>query len=364
MMKVCFLVMITGLVHCESSPSSGHSSRKISPETLSIEAPEDPHPETPDLAPAGQTKPQDPTDPSKPAPSSSKAKAPQPDDSATQKPIAPVSNSEPPISPEPRPFDPKSAEREPYEGPPADSRASWTTLEDGLMYRKQTQGGSKIHAFKIKQGQFEVFVHPFEAHQAQILEHVRQQLGARIVVNGGFNQIRHQSTPDGLLVVDGVERSSINDNLSGVLWVGGAPAGHGGDPDWLYLDSTHSTSAKFDWTSKSEHVSFAIQGKPKIVEVWKTGGILSTARATSYRSAVCVMKDYFVIMVTDRNHDPMNLYDLSTVMMNLDCRMGLNLDGGPATSISVQPYEKHLDQGLRIDSDDPQWVFPNAIVVR
>lgn len=70
-----------------------------------------------------------------------------------------------------------------------------------------------------------------------------------------------------------------------------------------------------------------------------------------------------LIFVSDRGQSGLYLYELATIAKAWGCDIALNLDGGPATSLSVKDYSDNAPfAGIEIPADTG-WIHPNLIVI-
>jgi uncharacterized protein YigE (DUF2233 family) len=233
----------------------------------------------------------------------------------------------------------------------------WFFLTNGIDYRvikrsyseQATVRKIKLHVLRIKQGVFEVLVHSFhnlENHQQESIKEFRNRNKYLITLSGGFfyPDFRH---PVGLVIENGKELFSLSNNLSGVVWI---------KENQLYLSQTNQFRLM---TVNADH---AIQGYPRIVDPINKMGIYRQNHKYAHRAAICTIKDYFILMISDKSFAGLSLYELASIAQanesddGLACDIAVNLDGGPAPGISIDPKLLNLE----ISED---WQVPNVIAI-
>lgn len=237
-------------------------------------------------------------------------------------------------------------------------------LEDGLEYefsaiRTLTLEPVDyfVHMFKIKQDKLKLKIVSFQEDKAAYKnpQALREELNAKIVINAGFfSDLKTPNIADGLLMLEGKKISEPNPKLSGVLAI---------QENILSIIETD----KFKMDALKPDTS-AIQGNPRLIESNGEIGVekpdlKTTKDSRQMRTAICILPDNdFLLMVTDRKKSGLYLYEMATVAKWKKCSMTINLDGGPATSISVKEYNHPMFKNLEIPAE-AGWIHPNLIVI-
>lgn len=238
----------------------------------------------------------------------------------------------------------------------------WVKLEEGLAYKKISKPELVIdkvdyivHAFKFDQEKFKPQIVSFQDSKDDYKtpKEIREEMGARIVINGGFfGDAQKPYQADGLLVIDGEKKSEINEKLSGILMI---------------QNNLVSILEQNSW--KPEMIVpelSAIQGRPRIVDRGGKNGILKPTPEQAKvdqlaRTDICTTTDnHFIIFVTDPKKSGLTLFDMATIAQSESCDIALNLDGGPATAISVKDYAEL--PAIEIPAQTG-WIHPNLIVI-
>lgn len=211
----------------------------------------------------------------------------------------------------------------------------------------------KVHVFKIQQDKFKLKIVSFQEDITQYKspQNTREELNARIVINGGFGAAgKPQNIADGTLLIEGKKISDANPKLSGVLAI---------EENKLRISET----AQFAVANPQNPDTSAIQGNPLLVDRGGKLGIKSTTGDKRVaRTAVCTLPSKeMLILVTDRAKSGIYLMELGRVGVKLGCDIAINLDGGPATALSVKSYSDSF-KGIEIAADKG-WVHPNEIVI-
>lgn len=243
------------------------------------------------------------------------------------------------------------------------NKNTWQTLTTGMDYRAikrhyaaDTANGIEprkviLHAFRIKQGAFEVKTHSFHAltdQQKTSVRDFRQQQKALMVLSGGFFQSSFRD-PVGLVVEQGKQLFPIAKSLSGVIWI---------KDGQLHLTPTKR------FKKQAIKADYAIQGYPRIVDPINKRGIQTQRTLFVHRAAICAVKDHFIVLISDKKFAGLSLYELATIAQakeadnGLACDIAINLDGGPAPALSVDEKIMPLEVQERIG-----WQVPNVVVV-
>lgn len=228
----------------------------------------------------------------------------------------------------------------------------WKRLKENIEYRQiyreyrndDIQRNALLHVFRIKHRTHKITIQSF--HQQKIddnisLQDLRQRHNALITFSGGFYDpdFRH---PVGLVVVNNTTHFLLSKHLSGVVWI---------KSNFLRLSQTGAFSL-----AKSLP-DYAIQGYPRIVDPVNKMGIQTKRLNYRPRAAVCTTANSVLFMISDKSHDGLSLYELAQIAQSaLVCDIAVNLDGGPAPGISVDPNLI----GLEIKEG---WQLPNAFVI-
>jgi len=241
-------------------------------------------------------------------------------------------------------------------GTEAIASENWRKLDESIehkeIYRHYSEGNkrtAKIHAVRVKQGQYQVSIRSFhdlkESERVSIFD-LREKTNSLIVMSGGFFDPDYRS-PVGLLIEDKKKIFEVSPKFSGVIWI---------KDSHLHLSPTR------DFNSKSTAPDFAIQGYPRIVDPVNKLGINKQGGGLAQRAAVCTAEDNIIFFITDKYFDGISLYEFAKIAQQsedvggLGCDIAINLDGGPAPGISVSPELMNLNikEG---------WQVPNVLVV-
>lgn len=235
----------------------------------------------------------------------------------------------------------------------------WKTLTPGMDYRVLNRSYPgflyprliKLHLFRIRQGQFQVRVHSFHAlpeQQNQSLLQLRQQQQALLALSGGFYQEVGFRKPVGLVIVEKNTLFRLTQSFSGVIWI---------KDNCLHLSTTEA------FLELDPQPDYAIQGYPRLVDPTNQLGIRNTSNDLAHRAALCAQPGYFIALITDKHFFGLSLYELAKIAQapeaedGLGCDLAINLDGGPAPGISIDPQllNLHIAEG---------WQLPNAMTIR
>lgn len=170
-----------------------------------------------------------------------------------------------------------------------------------------------VFSFRVEEARFGVV----DLEASDSLEAVLARTGAALVVNGGFFDA--QRRPEGLVLVEGAERSPFSPSLGGgVLSV---------LADGAVLADAQGFSAP------PAGARFSIQARPRLV----VNGEANTRdeRAKAERTALCVLGEgrrlEVVLARGEARGDGPTLAFFADVLVSRGCEQALNLDGGPST---------------------------------
>jgi uncharacterized protein YigE (DUF2233 family) len=235
------------------------------------------------------------------------------------------------------------------------SHANWVALKDCVDYQQidkhyaELDRDVRLHVLRFQQGKFRVFVHSFHDqpdHQRLALEQFRQDNQLVAVLSGGFFYPDYHK-PVGLVVQQGKTHFPLSKRFSGVLWI---------KDNRLHITPTDK------YKKQTIQPDYAIQGYPRLVDPKNHLGIKRQKSKFRFRAAVCTRADTFMFIINDKQKAGMSLYELATILQvapekgGLGCDIALNLDGGPAPGISLDPSLMSLE--IR-----EWWQVPNALGV-
>jgi uncharacterized protein YigE (DUF2233 family) len=240
---------------------------------------------------------------------------------------------------------------------------SWQTLIQGIDYKTlersysttkegQNNRHSKLHAFRIQQGVFDLSAHSFHAldeQQRMTVDTFRQQKKALMVLSGGFFQSNFRE-PVGLMIEKGQTLFPLAKSLSGVVWI---------KKGTLHLSTTK------EYKKHQRVPDYALQGYPRIVDPINRQGIQTQREKYRHRVALCQIDGYFIILISDKNFAGLSLYELSKIAQakeadnGLACDIAINLDGGPAPALSIDKQLINLSI-----KESTGWQVPNVIVIK
>jgi uncharacterized protein YigE (DUF2233 family) len=234
----------------------------------------------------------------------------------------------------------------------------WQVLQQGIEHRiierhysdEYSTREVSLHAFRIKQGMFSLTTHSFHqlANNRDSVREFRKKNNHLMVLSGGFFQSNFRE-PVGLVVEQGNIRFPLAKSLSGVVWI---------KQGQLHL----STTKQFQ--QQAIKPDYAIQGYPRIVDPINKRGIQTKRTLFRHRAALCTVKDHFIVLISDKQFSGLSLYELSAIAQakeaddGLACDIAINLDGGPASAISIDKGLFDLEVRERIG-----WQVPNVLVI-
>lgn len=240
-------------------------------------------------------------------------------------------------------------------------------IEDGLKYGTVFYKGYtledvdyEVHVLKFEKGKFKALIIPTGDDASNYLspKELRKKLNATMVINGGyFSDSASPNIQEGLLIQDGKLIADITTNpiLSGILTI-----------QENIIDIVETSQFKLEDISPD---AFALQSGPRLVEHGGINGIqkpdlANTTDSRVRRSAVCIQPNGDVaFLITEPKKTGLYLYEMADVAIKQGCDIALNLDGGPASSISLKKYENSsYDVELEIPAQKG-WVHPNLIVI-
>lgn len=240
-------------------------------------------------------------------------------------------------------------------------------IEDGLKYGTVFYKGYtledvdyEVHVLKFEKGKFQASIIPTgdDANNYLSPEELRKKLNAKMVINGGyFSDSAKPNIQEGLLILDGKKITDITTNpkLSGVLTIQ--------ENAFNILETS-----QFKIENLSADAS-AIQSGPRLVEHGSVNGIqkpdlTNTNDSREMRTAICIQSNGDVLfLINDPKKSGLYLYEMAEVAISQGCDIALNLDGGPASSISLKKYENSsYDVALEFPAQKG-WVHPNLIVI-
>jgi uncharacterized protein YigE (DUF2233 family) len=239
--------------------------------------------------------------------------------------------------------------------------SQWQPLKEGIDYKtieriyhdkKNQPRHSKLHAFRLQQGKFSITAHSFHQlvdEQRVSVDDFRQQQNALMVLSGGFFQTNFRE-PVGLMIEKGQQLFPLTNSLSGVVWI---------KADKLHLSTTQ------DFKKRPLQPDYALQGYPRIVDPINQQGINTKRQNYRHRAALCQIKGYFIILINDKNFAGLSLYELARIAQaketqhGLHCDIAINLDGGPAPALSVDPAIIAINE-----KEQAGWQVPNVIVIK
>jgi len=245
------------------------------------------------------------------------------------------------------------------QAPKAPMPLQWQVLQQGIEYRtikrrykdENTTRQVSLHAFRIKQGLFDVSTHSFHrlgTNERMSVDDFRRQNKALMVLSGGFFQASFRE-PVGLVIEQGDLLFPLAKSLSGVVWI---------KDGQLHLSTTK------DFQKQAVKADYAIQGFPRIVDPVNKQGIQTKRTLFRHRAVLCSVQDHFIVIISDRQFSGLSLYELSVIAQaketddGLACDIAINLDGGPASALSVDEKLFKLNIKERIG-----WQVPNVLVI-
>jgi len=235
----------------------------------------------------------------------------------------------------------------------------WQVLQKGIEHRVISRHYSgeystrqvNLHAFRFKQGLFTLSTHSFHRLAGSDRDSVRKfrkKNNHLMVLSGGFFQSGFRE-PVGLVVEQKNVLFPLAKSLSGVIWI---------KQGQLHLSTTKH------FQQQGIKPDYAIQGYPRIVDPINKQGIQTKRTLFRHRAALCTIKDHFIVLISDKQFSGLSLYELSTIAQakeaddGLACDIAINLDGGPASAISVDGGLFNLEIKERIG-----WQVPNVLVI-
>ena len=232
-------------------------------------------------------------------------------------------------------------------------RENWQKLSDEISYKKELYIFENriilLHDLKIKQNRLKIFVksfHNLDKAKQITLKDLRVKNDYLITISGGFFSQDDYKSPQGLVIENKEKISAINKKLSGVLWI---------KDNYLTLSTTDEITLN---NSQLENIDYAIQGYPRIVDPINKIGIKKQGRF-AYRVAICteLKNNDIILFITDKRYDGITLLELAKITQSkkFNCKIAINLDGGPAPGISVS--KKLINLEIK-----EGWQLPNAII--
>ncbi len=229
----------------------------------------------------------------------------------------------------------------------------WETLAKGMDYKKIIRNFPEnrevlLHVFRIEQKLFNIKIHSFHSLPTDkriTIDQFREQNGSALIISGGFF-ISDFREPEGLVIEAGKIISPLSTKLSGVVWIKNRN---------IYLSETNT------FETKTLQPEYALQGHPRLIDPINKIGIYNHD-AIHHRAAICTINNFVLFIINDKMKSGMSLLELAEILQpsenqgGLGCDIAINLDGGPAPGISVDPQLLPLN----ISED---WQVPNAIVV-
>jgi len=224
---------------------------------------------------------------------------------------------------------------------------------DGYSFAtvSSTDYGIRIFWWSFPEENFDIRVVAQRGTRGQTVNQFLAENHGFLAVNGGFYEIDEEKRvgPTGLVVVDHVADP------------GRRPASGGSGV--LYRKDRAWHLVRADEFSNPSKAEYALQNGPRLVEHGGVRGIRSDNGSALNRTAVCLAKDLFEVLVIDGG---VTLSQLSVLMSTpkdqggLGCDAALNLDGGPSTQMAYVDGERQIN----VKSTDVAMPIPNAIVVR
>lgn len=235
----------------------------------------------------------------------------------------------------------------------------WEVLRKGMEHRiikrhysdEYSTRQVSLHAFRIKQGMFSLATHSFH----QLADNDRDSVRAfrkknkhLMVLSGGFFQSNFRE-PVGLVIEQGNRLFPLAKSLSGVVWI--------------KQGQFHLSTTKY-FQQQAIKPDYALQGYPRIVDPVNKRGIQTKRTLFRHRAALCTVKDHFIVLISDKQFSGLSLYELSAIAQakeaddGLACDIAINLDGGPASAISIDEGLFSLEVRERIG-----WQVPNVLVI-
>ena len=149
------------------------------------------------------------------------------------------------------------------------------------------------------------------------------------------------------MIEQGATLSALSKRFSGVIWIKN--------------QRLHLTTLK-QFIQDKPQPDYAIQGYPVLVDPVNVLGIYKDKMKHKYRAALCSRKNEILFIVTNKIFDGVSLYELAEILQapesdgGLSCDIAINLDGGPAPALSVDPLITPLEVRAL-------WQLPNVISV-
>ena len=235
----------------------------------------------------------------------------------------------------------------------------WQELKKGIEHRvikrsyddDNTIRQVSLHAFRIKQGAFTLSMrsfHDLANNERSSVRSFRKKNNHLIVLSGGFFQSNFRD-PVGLMVEKGRGVFPLANSLSGVIWI--------------KRGQLHLSTTKY-FKQQSIKPDYAIQGYPRIVDPINKQGIQTKRTLYRHRAALCTVEDYFIVLISDKHFSGLSLYELSVIAQEkeaddgLACDIAINLDGGPASALSIDEEIFSLEIKERMG-----WQVPNMLII-
>jgi len=235
--------------------------------------------------------------------------------------------------------------------------ADWKKLKDGIFYKKTMYNFEEnrkvlLHSFKLEQNKFKILIksfHDLNRSKNITLKDLRIKNNYLITISGGFYlPERGYQSPQGLVIENKQKIFPVDNKLSGVIWI---------KNNFLTLSKT--SELPMNEPNLIYGMDYAIQGYPRIVDPINKIGIRKQGKIF-HRTAICteMKNDNIILFITDKKYDGISLLELAKIAQNnqnFNCKIAINLDGGPAPGISVSPKLINLEikEG---------WQLPNAII--
>src|SRR5262245_52380028 len=210
----------------------------------------------------------------------------------------------------------------------APASPDWTALAPGVEHRRVEAGALEVYRFDLERFRADVVV-PGPAKPATAAA-VRKQVGAALVVNGGFFDTEGRSL--GLRIADGRKVIGLRPNVDwGVLVVRPGRAAIVHSREWAAASAA------------SPAVTGAIQVGPRVVI---DGRVPTLKPQAARRTAVAVDRSgrFLTVVVADAR---LQAADLGQTLAGLGFPSALMFDGGPSTQLSaaVGDYTREIPGG-------------------
>lgn len=237
------------------------------------------------------------------------------------------------------------------------ANTQWKVLKEGISYHKdkfyfKNNRNVLLHSFKIKQNKFKISIksfHDLNKSTKISLKKIRKENNYLLTISGGFYlPEKGYQSPQGLIIENGKIFFPKDNKLSGILWI---------KNDYLTLSPTNDIPTE---NSNILHgIDYAIQGYPRIIDPINKIGIRKQGNAF-HRVAICTQMDSedIILFITDKKYSGITLLELAHIMKdnkNFNCKIALNLDGGPAPGISVS------EQLMNLEIKEG-WQLPNILI--